>query len=288
MASLGAKVLQVRSVELAMVHRVPTYVRSSLRRSGRPEARHPHLRRGRHHGTADRHRHRLFQGRGPDHAAQRRGQARRRGLDLRAAGRGQHQRGHDHPGGVRRQHHHGHHLHGADRRLRARLRGPQRAPRRDRLRGPPGRDRRREGLGHRRRHAQPCRRRREGLQGLGGTRHQHPRDHDLRDQVLRPDRLRPIPSLRCARSTRYTASIDRRDATGQRRPAPDMSIWRFRGDGHDTRPSREVPATRRPSSRTGRDKSSCQLLSAVRASSCAASARSWRSRSARRTASTGS
>ena len=30
MASMGAKVLQVRSVELAMVHRVPTYVRSSF------------------------------------------------------------------------------------------------------------------------------------------------------------------------------------------------------------------------------------------------------------------
>jgi aspartate kinase len=30
MASLGAKVLQVRSVEVAMVHRVPTYVRSSF------------------------------------------------------------------------------------------------------------------------------------------------------------------------------------------------------------------------------------------------------------------
>src|SRR3712207_935610 len=30
MASLGAKVLQVRSVELAMVHGVPTYVRSSF------------------------------------------------------------------------------------------------------------------------------------------------------------------------------------------------------------------------------------------------------------------
>ena len=30
MASLGAKVLQVRSVELALLHRVPTYVRSSF------------------------------------------------------------------------------------------------------------------------------------------------------------------------------------------------------------------------------------------------------------------
>ena len=35
MASLGAKVLQVRSVELAMVHRVRTFVRSSLRRPRR-------------------------------------------------------------------------------------------------------------------------------------------------------------------------------------------------------------------------------------------------------------
>lgn len=30
MASLGAKVLQVRSVEVAMIHGVPTYVRSSF------------------------------------------------------------------------------------------------------------------------------------------------------------------------------------------------------------------------------------------------------------------
>ena len=41
MASLGAKVLQVRSVELAMVHRVPTYVRSVLRRPGRPASSAP-------------------------------------------------------------------------------------------------------------------------------------------------------------------------------------------------------------------------------------------------------
>ena len=60
MASLGAKVLQVRSVELAMVHRVPTYVRSSFDDPADPQARHPHLRRGGHRGTAGRHRHRLF------------------------------------------------------------------------------------------------------------------------------------------------------------------------------------------------------------------------------------
>ena len=70
MASLGAKVLQVRSVELAMVHKVRTFVRSSFD-DPTPQiatARHAHLRRGGDRGTAGRHRHRLFQGRGPDHA----------------------------------------------------------------------------------------------------------------------------------------------------------------------------------------------------------------------------
>ena len=52
MASLGAKVLQVRSVELAMVHGVRTLVRSSFDDAGRASnrrrrsARHAHLRRG--------------------------------------------------------------------------------------------------------------------------------------------------------------------------------------------------------------------------------------------------
>ena len=188
MASLGAKVLQVRSVELAMVHKVPTYVRSSFDDPADPQARHPHLRRGRDHGTAGRHRHRLFQGRGADHPAQCRGQARRRRGDLRAAGRCQHQCRHDHPGRVRR--------HAttditftvptADYE-RARD-GPRRHSARHRLAKTPGRDRRGQGLGDRRRHAQPCRRRRPGLQGAGREGHQHPRDHDLGDQVLGADR----------------------------------------------------------------------------------------------------
>jgi aspartate kinase len=38
MASLGAKVLQVRSVELAMLHRVPTYVRSSFDDPAAPQS----------------------------------------------------------------------------------------------------------------------------------------------------------------------------------------------------------------------------------------------------------
>ena len=77
LASLGAKVLQVRSVELGMVHNVRIFVRSSFEK---PEdidphasaARHAHLRRGGDHGTAGRHRHRLLQGRGADFGPPRR------------------------------------------------------------------------------------------------------------------------------------------------------------------------------------------------------------------------
>ena len=73
----------------------------------------------------------------------------------------------------------------------------ERAPRhhregqgRDRLRAARRRDRRRQGLGHRHRHAQPCRRRRQGVQGAGRAEDQHPRHHHLRDQVLGADRRR--------------------------------------------------------------------------------------------------
>ncbi len=124
MASLGAKVLQVRSVELAMVHKVRTYRALVLRRPGGNAAgrRHPHLRRGGDRGTAGRHRHRLFQGRGPDHAAPRRRPARRRGGDLRAARRGQHQCRHDRPEHLRGRRHDRHDLHRAGGRFRARRR----------------------------------------------------------------------------------------------------------------------------------------------------------------------
>ncbi len=94
MASLGSKVLQVRSVELAMVHGVRTFVRSSfddpdavVSQSERRSCRNAHLRRGRDRGKAARYRHRLFQGRGQDHAPRRGGQARRRRGRLRAARR---------------------------------------------------------------------------------------------------------------------------------------------------------------------------------------------------------
>ena len=57
-----------------------------------------------------------------------------------------------------------------------------------RLRPARRRHRRRQGLGDRDRHAQPRRRRRPGLQGAGRERHQHPRHHHLGDQVLAADR----------------------------------------------------------------------------------------------------
>ena len=66
MASLGAKVLQTRSVELAMKHRVRVQVLSSFDAT---RARHAGRGRGRDRGKADRQRHRLQPRRGEDHAA---------------------------------------------------------------------------------------------------------------------------------------------------------------------------------------------------------------------------
>ena len=58
----------------------------------------------------------------------------------------------------------------------------------DRLRSARPRHRYRQDLGDRDRHAQPRRRRRPGVQGAGRERHQHPRHHHLGDQVLAADR----------------------------------------------------------------------------------------------------
>ena len=53
-----------------------------------------------------------------------------------------------------------------------------------------GVDRRRQGVGDRGRHAQPCRRCRQGVQGAGRAQDQYPRHHHLGDQVLAADRRR--------------------------------------------------------------------------------------------------
>ena len=82
----------------------------------------------------------------------------------------------------------------------------------DRLRPARRRDRRRQGLGDRHRHAQPRRRRRPGVQGAGREGHQHPRHHHVGDQVLAADRRQPTPNSRCARCIRcmdWTSSRSR-------------------------------------------------------------------------------
>ena len=55
--------------------------------------------------------------------------------------------------------------------------------------------------------AQPCRRGGDDVQNVGGARDQHPGDLHQRDQGERADRGRNIPSWRCGRCTRRTASM---------------------------------------------------------------------------------
>ena len=123
MASLGAKVLQVRSVELAMQKRVRVFVRSSFDKPedvdphGTPYG-HAHLRRGGDRGKPGCDGHRLLEGRGADFDPPRRRQAGRCRLAVRPARRRKHQRGHDRPEHLGRRPHR-HYLHGAGRRLRA-------------------------------------------------------------------------------------------------------------------------------------------------------------------------
>jgi aspartate kinase len=94
MASLGAKVLQIRSVRFAMRYGVPIHVRSSS------------------HGGSRRLRRHLQPQRGEDPDARREGRAGCRGARVLAAlGRGN-RRGHDHPESVPRRQH-GHDVHGA-------------------------------------------------------------------------------------------------------------------------------------------------------------------------------
>ena len=78
-------------------------------------------------------------------------------------------------------------------------------------------DRCRQGVGDRHRHAQPCGRRRAGLQGAGRAADQHPGDHHVGDQVLAADRRRATPSLRCARCTACMGWIS--DAESSSRPS---------------------------------------------------------------------
>ena len=165
MASLGAKVLQVRSVELAMVHRVPTYVRSSFDDPADPKL-----------GTLicdeeDIMEQQIVTGiaYSKDEAqitlrnvADKPGVAAAIFVPLADANINVDmiiQVVSDDPATTDMTFT----VPPADYERACAVLDEQRGA--DRLPGPPGRDRRGQGLGHRGRHAQPCRRRRQGLQG---------------------------------------------------------------------------------------------------------------------------
>ena len=197
MASLGAKVMQVRSIELGMVHNVRIFVRSSFDRPEDidPMSNHPP-------GTLICDESEIMEQQVVTGIAFSKDEAQ---ISIRHVP--------DKPGvaaaifgplaeaninvdmivqnisadGVD----HRPHLHGAVVRLRARERGAEEVEGRDRLRLARRLDRRREGLGDRHRHAQPCGRRRAGIQEPRREEDQHPRDHHVGDQVLAADRCGP-------------------------------------------------------------------------------------------------
>ncbi len=96
MASLGSKVLQIRSVEFAGKYQVKLRVLSSLEDPMVTLTRHADHVRGRpQHGTGDHFRHCIHPRRSQDLADGRRGQARHRVRDPRADRRREHRRRHD-------------------------------------------------------------------------------------------------------------------------------------------------------------------------------------------------
>ena len=85
---------------------------------------------------------------------------------------------------------------------------------RDRLRPARQRHRRRQGLGDRHRHAQPRGRRGAGVQGVVTAQHQHPRHHHFRDQVFAADRrgLHRTRSPHAAHAVRPRPGLTRQGA----------------------------------------------------------------------------
>src|SRR5262245_29551709 len=170
LASLGAKVLQIRSVEFAKRYRVPVHVRSSFDES---------------EGTWVIEEDSSMEDVSVAGVAADQNEAKLtvRGAPLRGGGRGRHRGGHDHPERERGRHHRPD-LHRAACRLRqgARAgRGRGAAHRRPRR---PGRPRRRQGVDRRRRHADARRHRGAYVRRARPRRDQHPDDLDVGDQDL--------------------------------------------------------------------------------------------------------
>ena len=186
LASLGAGVMHSRSIEFAKKYGVPIHVRSSFsdacrhldrRRAGRPAPGRAGDRGG------------AGQGRGPDHDPRRARPAGRRPRHLPHDRGRQDRRRHDRSERLQRGHDRG--------QLHRRQGRPARDPAcgrggRSRDRGHVGHPRRRsrQGLGRRPGHAHPHRRRHHAVRGPRRGRHQHPDDHDQRNQDQRPGRPR--------------------------------------------------------------------------------------------------
>ena len=208
MAASGAGVLQLRSVEYARNHGVRIHCRQlfedgpgTLVVSEEETMEQP----------LDHRRHPLDR-RGARHADRRAATARRRRPHLRRARRGQRQRRHDHPerAGLRRRS--GPTSRSPSPRDDLRDGARRRSSRLGDELGVEVRDRRADGQGldRRRRHAQPPRRRREGLHGARRAGHQHRDDLHLADQDLLRDRRRPACPTPSARCTRPSSSARRR------------------------------------------------------------------------------
>ena len=197
LASLGAKVLQIRSVEFAKRYNVPVHVRSSFA-DGRGDAGRTEedkrmedvLVSGIAH---DRDQAKITLLRVPDRpglAARIFGPIAAAGIVVdmiiqNACGRRDHRPD----------------VHGAARRLRQGAVARQGSGVDDRRARSSRRIERRQGVDRRPRHAQPRRRRRPHVRGAGRGGHQHPDDLDLGDQDLGRRSTRSTPSSPCGRCT---------------------------------------------------------------------------------------
>ena len=189
-ASLGAKVLQTRSVELAMVYKVPLQVRSSFEAPDSPNQNKPD---GTGPGTLVCDEDKIVEQHVVSGIAYSRDEAKvsiRKVKDqpgvsaahVRPAGGSRHQRRHDRAERLGRRLDRRHHLH---RGAQGPAQGDGSAERRegqDRLLTTHAFRRRGQGFGRGHRHAQPCRRCRQDVPRAGRQGHQHPGDHHLRDQ----------------------------------------------------------------------------------------------------------
>ena len=212
LASVGAKVLQTRSVGLAMRYNMALQVLSSFEDKpgtlivGDDEDRGPTW-------NAAHHRHRPRQERGADHADRPARPAGHRGRHLRSARRGEHQRRHDRPERPRHGAAERSHLHRPDSLARPCRRRARKGARGDPVRRNPDRHQCRESQRGRHRHALQRGHRRQDVRDAGRARDQHPCHLDIGDQGLGAGRARNIPSSRFACFTaRSVSTRTRQDA----------------------------------------------------------------------------